>query len=184
MSRPAVAMEPSTVKTKAPAMRASATAASGVPRGTTTATGTPARAPYTAAAPPALPAEGIIMPFHTEGARLGNRHPEPARLEGAGGVLSLVLPPEPAHSHLRGQPRQLEQRRAAFPQGDGLLAVGKRHQLTEAVHPGRAQAERVLGDGGRHLAEVVADREHLAAGLADGEQAARLVALPQTVHSM
>ncbi len=45
MARPAVAMVPSTVKTWAPASIASATAASGVSRGTTTATGRPARAP-------------------------------------------------------------------------------------------------------------------------------------------
>ena len=42
---PAVAIEPSMVKTWAPAISASATAAGGVPRGTITATGRPARAP-------------------------------------------------------------------------------------------------------------------------------------------
>src|SRR5207247_4790258 len=59
---PAVAMEPSIVNTCAPAICASATAAGGVPRGTMTATGRPARAPYTAAAPPAFPADGITNP--------------------------------------------------------------------------------------------------------------------------
>jgi hypothetical protein len=43
--RPAVAIDPSTVNTAAPAMAASATAAGGVPRGTMTATRSPARAP-------------------------------------------------------------------------------------------------------------------------------------------
>jgi hypothetical protein len=42
---PAVAIEPSMVNTWAPAICASATAAGGVPRGTITATGSPARAP-------------------------------------------------------------------------------------------------------------------------------------------
>src|SRR2546425_10020182 len=56
---PAVAIEPSMVKTLAPAIAASAIAAGGVPRGTITAHGSPQRAAYTAAAPPALPAEGI-----------------------------------------------------------------------------------------------------------------------------
>ena len=45
ISLPAVEIEPSTVKTKAPAMIASAMAASWVPRGTTTTTGMPPRAP-------------------------------------------------------------------------------------------------------------------------------------------
>src|SRR5947199_145970 len=59
---PAVAIEPSSVKTWAPAICASAIAAGGVPRGTMTATGSPARAPYAAAAPPALPADGMTKP--------------------------------------------------------------------------------------------------------------------------
>src|SRR5882762_9784737 len=59
---PAVAIEPSMVKTFAPPMAASAIAAAGVPRGTITAHGSPQRAAYTAAAPPALPADGITKP--------------------------------------------------------------------------------------------------------------------------
>jgi len=59
---PAVAIEPAIVNTRAPAMAASATAADGVPRGTITAHGSPQRAAYTAAAPPALPAEGMMKP--------------------------------------------------------------------------------------------------------------------------
>src|SRR3989442_2436282 len=50
---PAVAIEPSTVKTCAPAISASATAAGGVPRGTITAHG---RAPPPADHPPPPPA--------------------------------------------------------------------------------------------------------------------------------
>jgi hypothetical protein len=59
---PAVAIEPSSVKTRAPAITASAMAAGGVVRGTMTAQGIPQRAAYTAAAPPALPADGIRKP--------------------------------------------------------------------------------------------------------------------------
>src|SRR5207244_2213996 len=60
--RPAVAIDPSTVNTLAPAMHASEIAEAGVSAGTITATGSPARAPYTEAAPPAFPAEGITNP--------------------------------------------------------------------------------------------------------------------------
>ena len=105
MSRPAVAMEPSTVKTKAPAMTASATAASGVPRGTTTATGTPARAPYTAAAPPALPAEGIIRPFTPKVRALVTAMPSPRALKEPVGFCPSSLPqirPTPTWAASRG----------------------------------------------------------------------------------
>ena len=60
--RPAVAIDPSMVNTCAPAMTASAIPADGVPRGTITAHGSPQAAAYTAAAPPALPAEGMMTP--------------------------------------------------------------------------------------------------------------------------
>ena len=43
-------------------MAASAMAAGGVPRGTMTAHGNPQRAAYSAAAPPALPADGMMKP--------------------------------------------------------------------------------------------------------------------------
>ena len=58
--RPAVAIEPSIVNTLAPAMMASATAAAGVSRHDDRAG--QSRPRQTAAAPPALPAEGMTKP--------------------------------------------------------------------------------------------------------------------------
>jgi hypothetical protein len=86
-------------------MMASATAASGVPRGTTTATGTPARAPYTAAAPPALPAEGIIKPFTPRVRALVTAIPSPRALKEPVGFCPSSLPqrrPTPTCAASRG----------------------------------------------------------------------------------
>src|SRR4029077_9230030 len=98
-------------------------------------------------------------------------------LEGAGRVLALILGPEVPQPEVRGQARQLEERRAPFAEGHRLLAGGQRQQLPEAVHPGRPALERLLRDGGRDAGQVVADREHLAAGLANGEEPPGLVTL-------
>jgi len=66
-------------------------------------------------------------------------------------------------TEVRGQARQLEERRAALAERHRLLGGGQRQQLAEAVHPGRPALQRLLGDGGGDAGQVVADREHLAA---------------------
>src|SRR3989442_13812705 len=77
---PAVAIEPSMVKTLAPAIAASAIAAGGGPRGTITPHGSPQRAAYTAAAPPAVPAEGGPKPVAPRAAASGIAMPGPPGL--------------------------------------------------------------------------------------------------------
>src|SRR5262245_387166 len=73
-----------------------------------------------------------------------------------------------AHAEVRGQARQRQERRAALAERDRRLTVRQRRQLAEAIHPGRARPERVLGDRALDALEVVAHREHLAALLAHG----------------
>jgi hypothetical protein len=153
-------MVPSTVKTWAPASIASGAGA--VDRGGATR----------------VARRGDHEAGDAERARAGDGHPEPARLERAGRILSLVLGPEVPQAQMRGEPGQREQRRAPFAERDRLLAIGERQQLAEAVHPGRAARERLLGEGRGDARQIVADREHLAALRADGEHAPRIVALP------
>src|SRR2546427_8387725 len=88
---------------------------------------------------------------------------------------SLVLGEETTQPEMGAQARQREQRRAALAERDGLLAVIQRRQLAEAIHPGRALAERILADARLHALEVVAHDEHLPAPRADGQQPLRVV---------
>ena len=89
---PAVAIEPSMVKTWAPAICASATAAGGVPRGTMTTQGRPHRAAYTAAAPPALPADGMTNPLAPSVRARVSAMPRPRALNDPVGFWPSSLP--------------------------------------------------------------------------------------------
>jgi hypothetical protein len=60
-----------------------------------------------------------MRPLDPEGARLGEGHPEAPRLEGAGGVLSLVFGPEVAESKVLREAGQREQRSPALAEGNG-----------------------------------------------------------------
>src|SRR5213596_2320132 len=92
---PAVAIEPSMVKTLAPVIAASAIAARGVHGGG---------------------AAGVARRGDHEAGRAAcsgkrNCHAEAASLEQAGGVLALVLAPDVAEPEMRGEPAQGQQRR-------------------------------------------------------------------------
>src|SRR5439155_25631764 len=56
-----------------------------------------------------------------------------------------------------------------------LLAGVQRGQLAEAIHPGRTRLQIVPADRGLHALEVVANRQHLATGLADRQHALGVV---------
>ena len=118
-----------------------------------------------------------MRPRTPEGPRLADGHAEPARLEGAGRVLPLVLAPEVPQPQVRGQARQLEQRRAALAERHRLLGRG-RAAAARGTGTSRAGAARSVSlvTARRDAREVVAHREHLAALLADGEQPPGLVA--------
>ena len=119
--------------------RASAIAAGGVPRGTMTAHGSPQRAAYTAAAPPALPAEGMTKPRAPSVRARVIAMPRPRALNDPGRVLALVLAPERAEPEVGGQPRQ---RRAAACRPRRASPAPRRRRAASARGTGTCRAAR------------------------------------------